>query len=108
MILNVSRFPEQMLRDKLARNMAWTVTQSKLDLPNERFVFEIALNAHDTTVKYITFSEACQMMGWKSFEFAMDYQLVLPVVDEELLLKDQELCETLYQKACKDTAILSC
>lgn len=103
MILNVESFPEQALRDKLGRCKAWPITGSKLDIENKQFVFEVAVNATDTTTKYISFDEACSMVGWESFEFTQNLQTVIPVIDKKQLELDMATMKRCQSKACKNT-----
>ena len=77
-IFRVKSIPEQRLRDKIAHDKCFLVGDSTIDRKNERFVFEV-VQGIELVPKYVTFKEACEMFGWKSFSFEMGGQTVVPV-----------------------------
>lgn len=66
----VPRVPEARVRDKLGKNHAWSVMESKTDFEGKKFIFNI-LNGQKVEEKIITFDEACKEFGWKSFKIDM-------------------------------------
>lgn len=87
-IFRVKHFPEQALRDKIGRDKGLNVATSYLDLKNERFSFQI-VQGIELVPAYVTFKEACEMYGWKSFSFDMNNTRIIPVwkdkgADEEM------------------------
>ena len=77
-IFRVESFPEQRLRDKIAHDKALTIGKSYIDMEHERFVFDV-VHGIEFVTQFVTFKEACQMFGWKSFSFTENKQTVIPV-----------------------------
>lgn len=77
-IFRVKSIPEQRLRDKIAHDRGLIVGKSYLDTEHERFVFEV-VKGIELVPQIVTFKEACQMFGWKSFSFTENKQTVIPV-----------------------------
>ena len=77
-IWRVKTIPEQRLRDKMARDLALDIIGSRTDIENKKFIFDKIQNI-DTVPVEITFKQAAEMYGWKSFTFDMNNQIVVPV-----------------------------
>ena len=76
---------EQALRNKLAKNMGWPVVKSLYDHKNEKYAFEVMINAQTTEWRFLTHEEVCKTMHWKSFKFESDHMNVRFVDDPSWL-----------------------
>ena len=81
-IWRVDSVPEQRLRDKIGRDMAWEVAKSSVDFEREVFSFEIVRNI-DMEKTSVTFAEAAKMYGWKTFKVEMNGQTIVPVWEDK-------------------------
>lgn len=93
MINNVMSFPEQALRDKLARQKFWPVMKSSINPKTKDFTFEIMVNCNESRIETISYEEACSMQGWKSFKLSENMQTVYPVIDKVAFKNDIECIE---------------
>lgn len=66
--IDLSTYPEQEIREKLAKNHGWSVCKSFLDIANKRFVYDCIVNVDTVETRIITFEKACEDFGWKSFK----------------------------------------
>lgn len=89
---------EQWLRNKLAKSAGWSVIKSTYDSQNERFAFEVMINAHTTEWRYLSHKDVCKSMHWKSFKFEGDNFMCIRFVD------DPSWYELLPAKPVKKTA----
>ena len=74
--------PEQWLRNKLSKNNGWSVIKSVYDDQNERFAFEVMINAQTTEWRYLTHEDVCKSMHWKSFTFEGKNRMNVRFVDD--------------------------
>lgn len=79
--LDPTLMPEQSLRNKLAKSMGWSVVKSVYDRKNEKYAFEVMINAQTTEWRFLTNEEVCKSMHWKSFKFENDHMNVRFVDD---------------------------
>lgn len=62
-------YPEQALRDKIAKNRAYNVLRSAWDPETSSVKYEVLVNVHETTTKVVTKEEICKMFSWSDFKF---------------------------------------
>lgn len=62
-------YPEQALRDKVAKNKAFNVVRSSWNSIDSSIIFEVLLNVHETALKTVTKEEICKMFSWSDFKF---------------------------------------
>lgn len=71
-------YPEQYVRDRVARSFNWAVCASNSDTKTKMFYYKIMINAQDTENKSVDEAGVCAILGWKSFKFSKDGTMIIP------------------------------
>jgi hypothetical protein len=96
---DLSEDPEAQVRQKLAKNNAWAVCKSGIDTDKKLFWYEVAVNAHDSAIRTISFDEACKEMHWAKFELINDSQTIKHWRDPKWDAEVDEIQKKLAKKA---------
>ena len=83
-IYNIDKMPTQSFIDKLAKNHAFLVLASKLNVDEKKIRYMVSVNDSKSEVRELTFDDACKSFGWKSFTFSKDMMYVIPTCDEQI------------------------
>lgn len=78
---NKLQYATQYFVDKVGKNKAFSVMESRIDYDNKRIEFKIAKDDTHGTNATVTFDEAKKMFGWDDFTFSNDKSLIYPTIN---------------------------
>lgn len=79
--IDKSTLPEAEVRGKIARNNNYQVCHSWTDFDKKEFVYICMINADKSVENRVSFADVCNAFHWKTFEFTINFQTIVPVPD---------------------------